>query len=313
MARRPDEPSGCATGGSRRPAHGSPPSPFRPAPRRLARLAAMAQAPPGRARRRAIPMPPHRRGGAALRHSRSWIRAVMRAESAGDVRAISSAGAMGLMQVMPDTWAELRVRHRSARSLRPARQHPRGRGLSARNARPLRQCRRDARGLQCRSRPLRRVSLDRPSAAGRNARLCRRARAVLGGADALAPVTVAAADPPPGREAPLFVVRPPRSRSCRSVRPAARVRRRLRLQLRCAMPAITAAVRGLFRRPQCRGDPDDGAFAAFRGMACSGVSWRARGGEQATQPHDGEIKGREVRLGRSCCFSGVMAHFARCA
>jgi hypothetical protein len=40
-----------------------------------------------------------------------WIRAVLRAESAGDVRAISSAGAVGLMQVMPDTWADLRVRH----------------------------------------------------------------------------------------------------------------------------------------------------------------------------------------------------------
>lgn len=45
----------------------------------------------------------------------AWIRAVMRAESAGDVRAISSAGAMGLMQIMPDTWAELRVRHRLGR------------------------------------------------------------------------------------------------------------------------------------------------------------------------------------------------------
>lgn len=44
-----------------------------------------------------------------------WIRAVMRAESAGDVRAISSAGAMGLMQIMPDTWAELRTRHRLGR------------------------------------------------------------------------------------------------------------------------------------------------------------------------------------------------------
>ncbi|MDZ5451501.1 MULTISPECIES: lytic transglycosylase domain-containing protein [Xanthobacteraceae] len=41
----------------------------------------------------------------------AWIVAVMRAESAGDVRAVSSAGAMGLMQVMPDTWAELRIRH----------------------------------------------------------------------------------------------------------------------------------------------------------------------------------------------------------
>jgi membrane-bound lytic murein transglycosylase B len=44
-----------------------------------------------------------------------WIRAVLRAESAGDVRAISSAGAMGLMQVMPETWAGLRVRHQLGR------------------------------------------------------------------------------------------------------------------------------------------------------------------------------------------------------
>ncbi|MBD0417147.1 lytic transglycosylase domain-containing protein [Tianweitania sp. Rool2] len=41
-----------------------------------------------------------------------WIRAVRYVESGGDVRALSSAGAMGLMQVMPDTWADLRVRHR---------------------------------------------------------------------------------------------------------------------------------------------------------------------------------------------------------
>ena len=40
----------------------------------------------------------------------TWIRAVMRVESAGDVRAISRAGAMGLMQIMPDTWAALRSR-----------------------------------------------------------------------------------------------------------------------------------------------------------------------------------------------------------
>ena len=45
----------------------------------------------------------------------AWIQAVMRAESAGDVRATSSADAMGLMQIMPDTWAELRVRHRLGR------------------------------------------------------------------------------------------------------------------------------------------------------------------------------------------------------
>ena len=41
----------------------------------------------------------------------AWIVAVMHAESAGSVRAVSSAGAMGLMQVMPDTWAELRIRY----------------------------------------------------------------------------------------------------------------------------------------------------------------------------------------------------------
>lgn len=46
-----------------------------------------------------------------------WIRAVMHAESAGctskeghPIR--SSAGAMGLMQLMPTTWAELRRQHR---------------------------------------------------------------------------------------------------------------------------------------------------------------------------------------------------------
>jgi soluble lytic murein transglycosylase-like protein len=42
----------------------------------------------------------------------AWIRAVMRVESANDVRAVSSKGAMGLMQIMPDTWSKLRARHR---------------------------------------------------------------------------------------------------------------------------------------------------------------------------------------------------------
>lgn len=41
----------------------------------------------------------------------SSIRAVMRAESGGDVRALSPKGAMGLMQIMPATWAELRQRY----------------------------------------------------------------------------------------------------------------------------------------------------------------------------------------------------------
>ncbi|CDX24418.1 Lytic transglycosylase catalytic [Mesorhizobium sp. ORS 3324] len=42
----------------------------------------------------------------------TWIRAVLGAESAGDQRATSRKGAMGLMQIVPDTWSDLRVRYR---------------------------------------------------------------------------------------------------------------------------------------------------------------------------------------------------------
>lgn len=41
-----------------------------------------------------------------------WIWAVMRAESNGDIRAVSPVGAMGLMQIMPATWVSLRARYR---------------------------------------------------------------------------------------------------------------------------------------------------------------------------------------------------------
>ena len=40
-----------------------------------------------------------------------WIRVVLHAESHGDVRAISSKGAAGLMQLMPSTWEEMRARY----------------------------------------------------------------------------------------------------------------------------------------------------------------------------------------------------------
>nr|WP_249212436.1 lytic transglycosylase domain-containing protein [Acetobacter persici] len=39
----------------------------------------------------------------------AWITAVMRAESQSDASAVSPRGAMGLMQIMPDTWRELRA------------------------------------------------------------------------------------------------------------------------------------------------------------------------------------------------------------
>jgi soluble lytic murein transglycosylase-like protein len=40
-----------------------------------------------------------------------WVREVMRAESDGRRFAVSSAGAMGCMQLMPRTWAELSARY----------------------------------------------------------------------------------------------------------------------------------------------------------------------------------------------------------
>ena len=40
-----------------------------------------------------------------------WIRAVMAAESSGDSAALSPKGAIGLMQIMPPTWEELRAKH----------------------------------------------------------------------------------------------------------------------------------------------------------------------------------------------------------
>ena len=41
----------------------------------------------------------------------AWIWAVMRVESRGNSRAVSRAGATGLMQIMPATWAGLRARY----------------------------------------------------------------------------------------------------------------------------------------------------------------------------------------------------------
>ncbi|MGH6704951.1 MAG: lytic transglycosylase domain-containing protein [Bradyrhizobium sp.] len=45
-----------------------------------------------------------------------WIRAVMRVESDSQVKAVSPKGAIGLMQIMPETWAGLRQRYRLGRN-----------------------------------------------------------------------------------------------------------------------------------------------------------------------------------------------------
>jgi hypothetical protein len=41
-----------------------------------------------------------------------WLQAVMQVESAGNAQAVSPKGAMGLMQIMPETYAELRQEYR---------------------------------------------------------------------------------------------------------------------------------------------------------------------------------------------------------
>lgn len=139
-----------------------------------------------------------------------WIRAVMRVESAGDVRAISSAGAMGLMQIMPATWADLRVRHRlgansydprdnilaGAAYLREMHDRYGSPGfLAAYNAGPGR---------------YEEYLAGRPLPAETRAYVATLAP-IIGGADVIAPVTVAAADPNAWTRAPLFIVQSERA------------------------------------------------------------------------------------------------------
>ncbi|UHD44125.1 lytic transglycosylase domain-containing protein [Aureimonas altamirensis] len=150
----------------------------------------------------------------------AWIRAVLRAESASDVRAISSAGAMGLMQVMPDTWAALRVRYRLGRDPYDPRDNILagtaylremydrygnvGAMLAAYNAGPGRY---DEHLVTGRALP-----------AETRAYVATIAQQIAGGV-ITGPVMVATADPNAWRQAPLFVARSIDGRAADSGRP----------------------------------------------------------------------------------------------
>ncbi|MFT8423008.1 MAG: lytic transglycosylase domain-containing protein [Gluconacetobacter sp.] len=145
-----------------------------------------------------------------------WIRAVMGTESAGDPGVVSSAGAMGLMQIMPGTWADLRARHHLGRDpydprdnilagaayLRELHDRYGSPGfLAAYNAGP------DRYEASLAGRPL-------PSET--RAYVAAVAPIIAGGGDA--PVMIAAADPSAWTRAPLFIVQPDRSTAVVSVR-----------------------------------------------------------------------------------------------
>lgn len=142
----------------------------------------------------------------------AWIRAVMRVESRGDVRAVSPKGAMGLMQIMPDTWASLRARHglgtnpydprdnilAGAAYLREMHDRYGSPGfLAAYNAGPGR---------------YEEYLAGRPLPAETRAYVAMLAP-VLGGSEIIAPVMVATADPLAWTRSALFVVQSSGSRS----------------------------------------------------------------------------------------------------
>ena len=150
-----------------------------------------------------------------------WIRAVMRVESAGDVRAISSAGAMGLMQVMPATWADLRARHRlganpydprdnilaGAAYLREMHDRYGSPGfLAAYNAGPGR---------------YEEYLAGRPLPAETRAYVAALAP-LVGGGDIAGPITVATAEPVSWTRAPLFVARADAASAAGPVQPDGR-------------------------------------------------------------------------------------------
>lgn len=142
----------------------------------------------------------------------AWIRAVMRTESDGETHVISPKGAMGVMQIMPETWAELRRRHRlgddpfnprdnllaGAAYLRELFDRYGTPGLlAAYNAGPTR---------------YEAYLVGRPLPAETQAYVARLAP-LFGGGDLPTPTLTPTADPQSWRGAPLFVSQPDRTSS----------------------------------------------------------------------------------------------------
>lgn len=140
----------------------------------------------------------------------AWIRAVLRTESAGDPRALSPKGAIGLMQIMPDTWAYLRSRHRlggdpydphdniiagSAYIRELFDRYGSPGWIAAYNAGPGRY------EASLRGRPLPAETRAYVATVAPN----------LDGSSDVATVLIAAADPQPWTRAPLFIVQPSRT------------------------------------------------------------------------------------------------------
>lgn len=148
----------------------------------------------------------------------AWLRAIMRVESRAKLHAISPKGAMGLMQIMPETWAELRAHYGLGRDpfdahdnilagaafLREMHDRYGSPGfLAAYNAGPGRY-----EDYRDRRRPL------PPETVAYVAQLL----PLLGGDDAAMPVVVAASGPLAWTQAPLFIAR---SDGARTAAPAA--------------------------------------------------------------------------------------------
>lgn len=137
----------------------------------------------------------------------AWIRAVMRIESGGDRRALSPKGAVGLMQLMPETWTTLRLRYgfghdpfdphdnvlAGAAFLREMHDRYGSPGfLAAYNAGPGRY-----EDYRDRRRPLPAETVAYVAALA----------PFVGGGGIDGPVLVAASDPPPWMQASLFITR----------------------------------------------------------------------------------------------------------